>query len=171
MCHSFPFISPWEDIPLPFVLTTLCDIPLRADHFVGHSFPQPNRFFYEVMRMRRPLNTRAEAHDLGLNLDISQKCGSELLRRTPVDRFSESAPADGGGGAWRRPSETGAEGVVGGSIKRGFSLHGTDTQPPPTESGPGTALRITAADGDDARGPSAADGGNTPSLDVLISEG
>ena len=31
----------------------------------------------------------------------------------------------------------GAEGVVGGSIKRGFSHHGPDTRTPPIESGPG----------------------------------
>jgi len=33
--------------------------------------------------------------------------------------------------------EKGAEGIVRGSIKRGFSLAGTDTRTPPIESGPG----------------------------------
>ena len=74
------------------------------------------------------------------------------------------------GGAWRRPRDIGAEGIVEGSIKRGFSRPGPNTRTPPIGSGPGAALKITAADGDDTRGPSAADGvaPPRPSLEVQI---
>ena len=97
-----------------------------------------------------------------LSLEEEEKNGDEaaeeqtgtLISSTRIFIGVGSLPVSGG--AWRRPRDIGAEGIVEGSIKRGFSRPGPNTRTPPIGSGPGAALRITAANEDDPRGASAA---------------